>query len=48
MDINKVLDAFAMIADLAESEKSKYLPMAKTAVWQIKAKCNIKRFKKTN
>ena len=42
MDENKVLDAFAMIADLAEGEKSKYLPMVKTAIAQIEAKCTEK------
>ena len=39
MDVNKVLEAFLLIADLEESEKSKYLPMAKTAITQIEAKC---------
>ena len=42
MDANKVLEAFLLIADLEESEKSKYLPLAKTAITQIEAKCKVK------
>ncbi len=39
MDVNKVLDAFFDMANIAESEKSKYLPMANVAINQVEARC---------
>ena len=39
MDVNKVLDAFVDMANISESEKSKYLPMANVAINQVEARC---------
>ena len=39
MDVNKVLDAFFDMANISESEKSKYLPMANVAINQVEARC---------
>ncbi len=39
MDVNKVLDAFCDMANISESEKPKYLPMANIAINQVEARC---------
>lgn len=39
MDVNKVLAAFCDMANISESEKSKYLYMANIAVNQVQARC---------
>ena len=39
MDVNKVVDAFFDMANISESEKSKYLPMANIAINQVQARC---------
>lgn len=39
MDVNKVLDAFLDMANISESEKSKYLPIANIAINQVEARC---------
>lgn len=39
MDVNKVLSAFFDMANISESEKSKYLPMANIAINQVESRC---------